>query len=123
MGVSSMGIILAPALGPAVGGRLVDSFCWRYVFFLGVPISLLCIPLTLMFAPGRATDSPRQRLDVLGLALASAAITLLLVGLTNGEREGWNERSEEHTSELQSRGHLVCRLLLEEKNRYTDAYK
>lgn len=91
MGVSSIGIILAPALGPAVGGMLVDSFSWRYVFFLGVPISLLCIPLTLMFAPGRATDSPRQRLDVLGLALASAAITLLLVGLTNGEREGWNE--------------------------------
>lgn len=91
MGVSAIGMILAPALGPAVGGMLVDTFNWRYVFFLGVPISLVCIPMALVFAPGRIAGHAKQRLDVLGLSLVSSAITLLLLGLTHGEREGWND--------------------------------
>src|SRR5690606_677252 len=91
MGVSSIGAILAPALGPTFGGILIDTFNWRYVFFLGVPFSLACIPLALMFAPPRAEGQERHPLDWLGLTLISAAITLLLVGLTDGSHEGWNE--------------------------------
>lgn len=91
MGISAIGMILAPALGPTVGGVLIDTFNWRYVFFLGVPISLLCIPLALLFAPGVVPGRPSRRLDALGLVLVSGAITLLLMGLTHGEQNGWNE--------------------------------
>ncbi len=90
MGVSSIGAVLAPAVGPTVGGLLVETFNWRYVFFLGVPFSLLCIPMALLFLPMRGGPRPRLPFDLRGLVLLSAAITCLLMALTNGEGEGWS---------------------------------
>jgi DHA2 family multidrug resistance protein len=90
MGISSIGAVLAPAIGPTVGGLLIDAFNWRYVFYLGVPFSLLCIPMALMFLPQREGPRPQLPFDWRGLGLLSLAITTLLMGLTNGENEGWS---------------------------------
>lgn len=90
MGVSSIGAVLAPAIGPTVGGLLIDLFNWRYVFYLGVPFSLLCIPMALLFAPAREGPRPHLPFDWLGLILLSLAITSLLMGLTHGEKDGWS---------------------------------
>jgi DHA2 family multidrug resistance protein len=89
MGITSIGIILAPAVGPALGGILIDSFNWRYTFLMGVPVSLLVLPMAVAFLPGRNPDAPRPPLDVRGLALLSVAIAGLLIALSNGQREGW----------------------------------
>jgi EmrB/QacA subfamily drug resistance transporter len=89
MGISAVGIILAPAIGPAIGGVLVDSFNWRYVFYLGVPFSLLTLLGALVFLPGRQAHT-RVPFDWTGMLLLSASITALLVGLTRGERDGWD---------------------------------
>lgn len=89
MGITSVGVILVPAVGPAVGGFLVDTFNWRYVFFLGVPFSLLTLIGAAYFLPGRQ-ESRRIPFDWTGMALLSIAITCLLVGLSRGERDGWN---------------------------------
>ena len=40
MGIAAIGVVLAPALGPTVGGLLVDNYGWRSVFFLGVPVAV-----------------------------------------------------------------------------------
>lgn len=90
MGVSSIGAILAPALGPSVGGLLVDAFNWRYVYFLGVPFSLLCIPMALLFLPNRAGPKPTLPFDWLGMVSLSTAVTLLLMAFSNGAKEGWS---------------------------------
>lgn len=90
MGVASLAAILAPALGPTVGGLLIDSFSWRYVYFLGVPFSLLCLPLAIVFLPGRDKSIEVNRFDWAGLIALSIAITFMLLGLTNGEKEGWS---------------------------------
>lgn len=90
MGMISTGIILAPAVGPAIGGYLVDDFSWRFVFYMGLPFSLLCMPAALVYLPDREKEDEVKSLDWAGLALASIAITLLLVGLSNGQREGWD---------------------------------
>ncbi len=90
MGITSIGMIMGPALGPAVGGLLVDSFSWRYVFLMGIPFSLVCLPLSLLFLPDRDQQGSRPPFDWTGMALLSIALTSLLVGLSNGEREGWN---------------------------------
>jgi MFS transporter, DHA2 family, multidrug resistance protein len=90
MGISSIGAILAPALGPALGGGLIDSYSWRYVYFLGVPLSLLCIPLALAFLPGREGPRPKIPFDWLGVVTLSSAITWMLIALTKGEQEGWS---------------------------------
>ncbi len=90
MGISSIGALLAPALGPTIGGLLIDTFNWRYVFFLAVPFSLICLPLTMLFLPERDGPRPHLPFDWTGLCLMTAAITSLLYGLSNGEKEGWS---------------------------------
>ncbi len=89
MGVSSIGAILAPALGPTVGGLLVDSLNWRYVFFLGVPFSLVCIPLAVMFLPSKEADARQTDFDWRGLWILSLGLSALLLALGNGEKIGW----------------------------------
>ena len=89
LGASAVGIVLAPAIGPALGGYLIDTLNWRYVYFLGVPFSLLVVPMALYFVPERDPKLPRPPLDWQGLVLVSLAITSLLVVFSNGQREGW----------------------------------
>jgi EmrB/QacA subfamily drug resistance transporter len=90
MGISSIVIVLAPALGPTIGGLLTESFSWRFVYFLGAPFSLLCMPLALIILPDRDTQQPKVPFDWPGLASLSAAITLIFLGLSNGVKEGWS---------------------------------
>lgn len=90
MGISSIGAILAPALGPTVGGLLVDIFNWRYVYYLGVPFSFLCIPMALLFLPDRAGPKIKQAFDWPGMVSLSTAVTLLLIAFSNGEKQGWS---------------------------------
>ncbi len=89
MGISSVGIILGPAIGPTVGGMAVDALNWRYVYFLGIPISVASLLLASVFLPSKATAEPKP-FDWIGLVLLSVALISLLIGLSNGTREGWS---------------------------------
>lgn len=89
MGISAVGIILAPAIGPTVGGVAVDALNWRYVFFLGVPISCVSFLLGSVFLPGKSVSEPKP-FDWIGLLTLSIALVSLLVALSNGERHGWS---------------------------------
>lgn len=88
MGIYGIGVILAPALGPALGGVLIDQFSWRYVFFMALPFAATGIVLAQLFLP-RREGTEAGRFDALGFALLSTALLLLLVGLSNGQRDGW----------------------------------
>ncbi|MFM7785124.1 MAG: DHA2 family efflux MFS transporter permease subunit [Gammaproteobacteria bacterium] len=89
MGLSAVGIILAPAIGPAVGGVLIDTLDWRYVFFLGVPFSLFTLFGSVAFLPGRqAVSAPPFHWT--GMILLTTSIMAMLIGLTHGERDGWD---------------------------------
>lgn len=89
MGLYAVGVVLAPALGPSVGGVIVDQFGWRAVFFLGVPFALAGLLLGLVFLPGPAREGARRRFDGPGFALLVTALLALLTGLSSGQREGW----------------------------------
>lgn len=89
MGLFAVGVVLAPALGPTLGGVIVDAFGWRAVFFMGVPFALLGLALGLMFMPGPPRDGVRRRFDGPGFALLVTALLALLTGLASGQREGW----------------------------------
>jgi DHA2 family multidrug resistance protein len=89
MGLYAVGVVLAPALGPTLGGVIVDGFGWRAVFFMGVPFALLGLALGMVFLPGPARDGPRRRFDGPGFALLVVALLSLLTGLASGQREGW----------------------------------
>ncbi len=89
LGLTSIGVILAPALGPFMGGYLNDTFGWRYVYYLGIPFALLVIPAAGLLLPGPSRNAKPPKLDWLELALVTLTICALLVTLSNGLREGW----------------------------------
>ena len=76
-GIFGMGVVLAPAIGPSVGGLLVDWFGWRSIFFMVVPFCIASIALAYKFVPvsspgGVAADRTGATLDWAGLLLGAA---------------------------------------------------
>jgi EmrB/QacA subfamily drug resistance transporter len=86
MGLFGAGVVLAPALGPSIGGVLVEWFGWRSIFFVASPFCLFALPLAARLlphsAPGGGTAGQSARLDMPGLLLVAAAILLGLNGLS-----------------------------------------
>jgi predicted MFS family arabinose efflux permease len=81
-----MGVVLAPAIGPSIGGLLVDAFGWRSIFFMVVPLCLLSIALAYRFVPttapgGVAANRDGDGLDWRGLLLCAIGTLCLLNGL------------------------------------------
>ncbi len=89
MGIFAVGVVMAPALGPTVGGVMTDGFGWRSVFLMALPLPMLGLVLGWLYMPGRAGTGPRPRFDGLGFVLLITAIGALLAGLASGQHEGW----------------------------------
>jgi EmrB/QacA subfamily drug resistance transporter len=82
-GVSGLGV----ALGPVVGGAVVDGFSWQWIFWLNVPIGLALAPAALtILAESRG---PTFRFDVPGVTLASAGLLGLVFGIVRAQALGW----------------------------------
>jgi MFS transporter, DHA2 family, multidrug resistance protein len=94
----SMAIVTAPAVGPPLGGWITDSFSWRWVFFINVPIGLLSLILSsrLVHDPPEFTQERREawrggqlRIDHIGIVLIAIGFACLEVVLDRGERDDW----------------------------------
>jgi EmrB/QacA subfamily drug resistance transporter len=88
MGIFGFGVVLAPALGPSVGGVLVEWFGWRSIFFVVVPFCLAALWLARRYLPvaapgGIAINRPGTRLDRVGLVLISIGVLTLLNGMVH----------------------------------------
>ncbi len=85
MSVFGMGVVLAPAVGPGIGGVLVELFGWRSIFFVVVPFCLAALWLARRYlpqsAPGGMDMRRDRRFDFIGLGLLSIAILSLLNGM------------------------------------------
>ena len=88
MGVYGATIGLAVAFGPLVGGAIVDSFGWEWIFFLNVPIGVAAIAIT--YARVRESRDPNAtRVDWAGMLTFSSSLFLLVLALIRGNEEGW----------------------------------
>jgi EmrB/QacA subfamily drug resistance transporter len=78
---------LAVALGPLVGGAVVDGLSWQWIFWINVPLGVVLAPLAL----ARLDESygPSKHLDLRGLALASTGLLGIVWGLVRGNGQGW----------------------------------
>ncbi|MGW0766192.1 MFS transporter [Streptomyces sp. NPDC002676] len=72
---------IGAAVGPFLGGWLVDGPGWRWVFLLNVPLAVLCVPVALRHVPESADPRAHGRFDVLGAALGALALALLTYAL------------------------------------------
>src|SRR5213592_3747795 len=79
---------LAVAIGPLVGGAIVEGLSWQWIFWLNVPIGLVLAPLA--FFRLRESHGPAARLDLRGLGLASAGLLGIVWGLVRGNSVGWS---------------------------------
>ena len=85
MAIIGVPMLLGPIVGPILGGWLVDDVSWRWIFFINLPIGIAAL-IAVAAHPRRATSrSRRERLDVLGLALLSPGLALIIYGLAQVE--------------------------------------
>ena len=78
---------LAVAIGPLVGGAVVEGISWQWIFWLNVPIGLALIPLAYLRL--RESYGPNPHLDLPGVGLASAGLFGIVWGLVRGNQVGW----------------------------------
>jgi EmrB/QacA subfamily drug resistance transporter len=90
MGFFGMSVILGPALGPTLGGIMIEHFNWRYIFYVAMPVAALAVLLGTMFMPAREDTNARTRFDSIGFVLLSISLACLLTALSSGQREGWH---------------------------------
>ncbi|MCU1601576.1 MAG: family efflux transporter permease subunit [Frankiales bacterium] len=81
MGTLGVPTVLAPVVGPTLGGWLLEVFSWRAIFLINLPIGVLAMVLAVRMLP-RDDGQPTFRLDVLGLALGSVGLASLTYGLS-----------------------------------------
>src|SRR5215831_8443591 len=90
MGFWGLGIVVAPMLGPVLGGWLTDNYSWRWVFYINIPVGIASIIMTKLFI----FDPPYLRratnkVDAWGIGMLAVGIGALQVMLDKGQQEDW----------------------------------
>jgi EmrB/QacA subfamily drug resistance transporter len=83
MSIVAVPAMLAPILGPTIGGLIVDNASWRWIFYVNLPIGIIAVIAALRTLPSvqRGADAVKKRLDARGLALMATGLPLLTYGL------------------------------------------
>jgi DHA2 family multidrug resistance protein len=88
MSLWGMGVMVGPIIGPTLGGWLTETYSWRWVFYINLPVGILAF---MGLSAALPADAPKRglRLDGLGFALLSLAIASLQLMLDRGETQDW----------------------------------
>jgi DHA2 family multidrug resistance protein len=88
MAIWGMGAILGPIIGPALGGYLTDSYSWRWVFYINIPVGAVAFA-GLWFFLAETRNAQKVKLDAMGFALLALAIASLQMMLDRGQNQDW----------------------------------
>jgi len=93
MGWFGMGIIIGPAVGPTLGGFLTQTFGWRSIFLVNLPVGIFAAIMALeMLVRDRPAHHQKRPFDLWGFIFLSLFLLTFLLGLSRGETEGWTSR-------------------------------
>jgi EmrB/QacA subfamily drug resistance transporter len=79
----------ANALGPIIGGSLVDAASWRYIFIINIPVGIIAFIATLMVVKESTDTAADRHIDIPGILSVSLALVCLTYALVEGQKYGW----------------------------------
>ncbi len=91
MAVFGLGVVVAPIIGPTLGGWITDNYSWRWVFYINFPVGVLAILMTQAFVedPPYIKKSVHGRVDYVGFGLMAIWLATLQILLDKGQQEDW----------------------------------
>jgi DHA2 family multidrug resistance protein len=90
MAIFGLGAMVGPAIGPTLGGYIVDNATWPLIFYINIPIGIIAFAMTMMFIPNpKYIERPKSGIDWTGLALLTAGLASLQYVLERGEHDDW----------------------------------
>lgn len=91
MALFGLGVVVAPVLGPTLGGYLTDAFSWRWAFYINVPVGIIALFMIsrYVFDPHYIRDAKPGRLDTIGLGLLAVWLGLMQIILDKGQEDDW----------------------------------
>ncbi|HEX3559303.1 MAG TPA: DHA2 family efflux MFS transporter permease subunit [Pyrinomonadaceae bacterium] len=91
MAVFGLGIVVAPIIGPTLGGWITDNYSWRWIFYINIPIGALAIFMANTFVedPPYIRDQRPGRIDYVGFGLMAVGLATLQLVLDKGQEEDW----------------------------------
>src|SRR5678816_4363989 len=91
MAFYGMGIVVAPIIGPTLGGWITDNYSWRWIFYINVPIGVLAIIMANMFIedPPYISNQRPGKIDYFGFAFMALGLGTLQLVLDKGQEEDW----------------------------------
>lgn len=94
-GIFSLGVVMAPTIGPTLGGWITDNYSWPWVFFINLPIGAIATVLTLAYIKDSTHQerSNKAKVDVIGIVFLAIGLGCLQTILERGNREGWLDSS------------------------------
>lgn len=95
-GILSISALMAPAIGPTLGGYIVTYAAWPFIFYINVPVGVLAMIMALLLLRDRPTESALD-FDLPGFVLAATGLAALLYALSNVSLSGWRSLSVEVT--------------------------
>jgi MFS transporter, DHA2 family, multidrug resistance protein len=90
MAIFGMGAMVGPAVGPTLGGWIVDNATWPLIFYINIPIGIIAFMMAMAFIPNpKFISKPKGGVDWIGLGLLTAGLASLQFVLEQGERDDW----------------------------------
>ena len=91
MAVFGLGVVVAPIIGPTLGGWITDNYSWRWIFYINIPIGMLAVFMANMFVedPPYIRDQRPGRIDYFGFGLMALALGTMQLVLDKGQEEEW----------------------------------